>query len=100
VQHRFSVGSEHFGPELMLLCLTSGLRTVEVPVNYLPRVGVSSVTGSKGKAFRLGVRMGFHIVAFRLRTLGRKQRVDWKSGDGTDAVVADPPDAAPHSTSA
>src|SRR5205085_10702383 len=50
VRHRVSGGSEHFGPELMLLCLTSGLRTVEVPVNYLPRVGVSSVTGDFGKA--------------------------------------------------
>ena len=79
VRHRFSVGSEHFGPELMLLCLTSGLRTVEVPVNYLPRVGLSSVTGDFGKAFRLGLRMGVLIVGFRLRTLGRKQRVDWKS---------------------
>jgi hypothetical protein len=84
----------------MLLCLTSGLRTVEVPVNYLPRVGVSSVTGSTGKAFRLGVRMGFHIVGFRLRTLGRKQRVDWKSGDDTGAVVSDSPSALPDSTSA
>jgi glycosyltransferase involved in cell wall biosynthesis len=100
VQDRFSIGSEHFGPQLMLLCLTSGLRTVEVPVNYLPRVGVSSVTGSTRKAIGLGVRMGVHIVGFRLRTLGRKQRVDWKSGDETDVVGADPPDAAPHSTSA
>ena len=66
----------------MLLCITSGLRTVEVPVNYLPRVGVSSVTGDLGKAFRLGVRMGVYILGFRLRTLGRKQRVDWKIGRG------------------
>jgi len=79
VRHRFRVGSEHFGPELMLLCLTSGLRTVEVPVNYLPRVGVSSVTGDLGKALRLGLRMGVYILGFRLRTLGRKQRVDWKT---------------------
>jgi len=90
VQHRFSVGSEHFGPELMLLCITSGLRTVEVPVNYLPRVGVSSVTGSRGKAIRLGMRMAAHIVSFRLRTLGRKERVDWKSGDDASAAAVPP----------
>ncbi len=80
VRNRFSVGSEHFGPELMLLCITSGLRTVEVPVNYLPRVGVSSVTGNLGKAARLGLRMFVHILAFRLRTLGRRQGVDWRRG--------------------
>jgi glycosyltransferase involved in cell wall biosynthesis len=71
VRHRFTVGGEHFGPELMLLCLTADLRVVEVPVNYLPRVGVSSVTGDLGKAVRLGLRMAGFIVAFRLRSLGR-----------------------------
>jgi glycosyltransferase involved in cell wall biosynthesis len=91
VEPRFTVGSQHFGPELMLLCITSGLRTVEVPVNYLPRVGVSSVTGSRGKAFRLGVRMGIFILGFRLRTLGRRQRVDWKIGGGAGAVSLAPP---------
>ncbi|HVL05291.1 MAG TPA: glycosyltransferase family 2 protein [Acidimicrobiales bacterium] len=71
IQDRFSVGGEHFGPELMLLCLTTDLRIIEVPVNYLPRVGTSSVTGDLGKAVRLGLRMVRFIVAFRLRTLGR-----------------------------
>jgi glycosyltransferase involved in cell wall biosynthesis len=94
VRDRFTVGSEHFGPELMLLCITSGLRTVEVPVNYLPRVGVSSVTGSRGKAIRLGARMAVHILGFRLRTLGRKQRVDWKSGDDSQAGLTLPGSAA------
>lgn len=55
----------------MLLCLTTDLRVIEVPVNYLPRVGASSVTGDLGKAVRLGLRMVGFIVSFRLRTLGR-----------------------------
>ena len=73
---RFTVGGSHFGPELMLLTIVSGARFVEVPVNYLPRVGVSSVTGDLGKAIRLGVQMVAFILRFRLATVGRADRPD------------------------
>ena len=70
----FTVGGSHFGPELMLLTIVSGARIVEVPVNYLPRVGVSSVTGDLRKAVVLGCQMILFILRFRLATLGRSQR--------------------------
>lgn len=75
IQPKFSVGGSHFGPELMLLVITSGARVVEVPVNYLPRVGTSSVTGDLGKAIRLGLQMIAYVLAFRLRVLrgGRRK---------------------------
>jgi glycosyltransferase involved in cell wall biosynthesis len=66
IQHKFTVGGSHFGPELMLLTITSGARVVEVPVNYLPRVGVSAVTGDMRKAIRLGFEMIAFILKFRL----------------------------------
>lgn len=69
IQPKFSVGGSHFGPELMLLVITSGARVVEVPVNYLPRVGESSVTGDLGKAIKLGVQMIGFVITFRLRHL-------------------------------
>jgi glycosyltransferase involved in cell wall biosynthesis len=71
---RFTVGGSHFGPELMLLIIVSGARFVEVPINYLPRVGVSSVTGDLVKAAVLGVQMIGFILRFRLATLGRARR--------------------------
>ena len=55
----------------MLRVITSGARFVEVPVNYLPRVGTSAVTGDLGKAVRLGLQMIVFILRYRLRTLGR-----------------------------
>src|SRR3954447_24125633 len=70
----FAVGDSHFGPELMLRVITSGARFVEVPVNYLPRVGHSAVTGDQRKAFVLGLQMIAYILAFRLATLGRSRR--------------------------
>jgi glycosyltransferase involved in cell wall biosynthesis len=74
IEGRFSVGGSHFGPELMLLVIDSGARFVEVPVNYLPRVGVSSVTGDLWKAIVLGIQMVFFILRFRLKTLGHPRR--------------------------
>ncbi len=74
IQDKFTVGGSHFGPELMLLTIASGARIVEVPVNYLPRVGVSSVTGDLRKAIVLGLQMIVFILRFRLRSIGRTRR--------------------------
>lgn len=74
IQDSFTVGGSHFGPELMLLTITSGARVVEVPINYLPRVGVSAVTGDLGKAIRLGVEMTGYVLKFRLNSIGRARR--------------------------
>ncbi len=52
-----TVGGSHAGAEIMLLTITSGARFVEVPVNYLPRVGTSSVTGKRMAAIGVGLRM-------------------------------------------
>lgn len=67
VAENMKIGGSHAGPEIMLLTITSGARFVEIPVNYLPRVGVSSVTGSQLVAFRLGLTMIKLILRFRLR---------------------------------
>jgi len=74
IQDKFTIGGSQFGPELMLLTITSGARWVEVPVNYLPRVGESAVTGDLGKALVLGMQMIMLILRFRLRTLGPRPR--------------------------
>lgn len=91
IQPKFSVGGSHFGPELMLLVITSGARVVEVPVNYLPRVGESSVTGDFGKAVRLGLQMIVFVLKFRLRVFrsGRAKaapRTITTTSAGSDAI--------------
>lgn len=68
---QFAVGDSHFGPELMLRVITSGARFVEVPVNYLPRVGFSAVTGDMRKAVLLGLQMIAFILRYRVATLGQ-----------------------------
>ena len=57
IASQMTVGGNHAGAEIMLLTVSSGARFVEVPVNYLPRVGASSVTGSRAAAIQVGLRM-------------------------------------------
>src|SRR5215212_2096800 len=68
------VGGSHAGVEVMLLAICSGARSVEVPLNYLPRVGTSSVTGKRIVVIGVGMRMIELILRFRFRGPGRPAR--------------------------
>jgi len=74
VAMEMKVGGNHAGVEIMLLAIVSGARFVEVPVNYLPRVGRSSVTGSRLAAILIGLRMTELVLRFRRRAPRRLLR--------------------------
>lgn len=74
VAETMRVGGSHAGVEIMLLAICSGARSVEVPLNYLPRVGTSSVTGKRIVAVGVGLRMIELILRFRFRGPGRPAR--------------------------
>ncbi len=91
VAERMRIGGNHAGPEMMLIAITNGARFVEIPVNYLPRVGTSSATGSPIAAIGIGLRMIAMILRFRARTprsIVRPQRLSHDSG--TDTGVGSP----------
>jgi len=74
VAARMKTGGSHAGAEVMLLTILSGRRFVEVPVNYLPRVGASSVTGKPLAAIGVGLRMLLLVLQYRLRAPRRIER--------------------------
>jgi glycosyltransferase involved in cell wall biosynthesis len=74
VAEEMTVGGSHAGAEILLRAITSGRRFVEVPVNYLPRVGISSVTGKPRTALAVGLRMILLIARIRARTPRRMPR--------------------------
>jgi glycosyltransferase involved in cell wall biosynthesis len=74
VADNLTVGGQHAGAEILMLVLVSGTRYVEIPVNYLPRVGRSSVTGDPMKAFVLGLRMIALVIGYRFRSPRRLPR--------------------------
>ena len=67
IEDKFTIGGSHFGPESMLLTIIEKISFIEIPVNYKERVGVSSVTGNKWKAFILGITMIVLILKFFIR---------------------------------
>lgn len=71
IRTQFRIGGNFSGPEMMLLSAIHGLKMVQIPVNYFPRVGKSSVTGDFGKAVGVGVRMIGLILRHRLRSIRR-----------------------------
>jgi glycosyltransferase involved in cell wall biosynthesis len=68
LEGKFTIGGSAFGPEMMLLSLLHNLRVIQIPVNYLPRIGVSSVTGDIRKAILLGLWMIGLVLRYRVRS--------------------------------
>ena len=73
IQPYFTVGTSHFGPEMMLLIIKKKIKFIEIPVNYKERVGKSSVTGSRWKSFVLGLMMIALVLRYRFKKLRRKR---------------------------
>ena len=70
IRPHFSIGTSHFGFEMMILIALKPVRAIEISINYRQRVGKSSVTGSFEKAFTLGMTMiGFGLRHYLLYSL-------------------------------
>jgi len=67
MQGSYEIAGNAFGPEMMIRTFQNRLKTIQIPVNYLPRVGQSSVTGDPAKAFGLGMWMIWLITKERFR---------------------------------
>lgn len=65
---KLSVTGSHFQPEFMINCIRNSTKVIEIPVEYLPRKGVSKITGRLSKAARLGVTMILFILKTRFIT--------------------------------
>jgi glycosyltransferase involved in cell wall biosynthesis len=79
-----TVGGSHFLPEMVVLALADGLRVLEIPVNYRPRVGISKITGRFSKVLSTGLRMRGLILRYRL-TSRRVPRAGRRRSEETSA---------------
>lgn len=62
--NQFEIGGSHFSPEMIIVALKNGLKTVEIPVKYRVRIGESKITYNKWRSFLLGLKM-IRLVLFR-----------------------------------
>lgn len=65
----FTIGTQHFGPQMTLIVAKIQTPFMEIPVNYCPRIGRSSVTGSRKKTFVLAIKMICLISKYRFKKL-------------------------------
>jgi glycosyltransferase involved in cell wall biosynthesis len=66
IKNKFIVTGNAFNPDMMLQIIRSRIKFIEIPLNYLKRVGKSSVTGSQIRAFLVGLSMIGLILKHRL----------------------------------
>lgn len=69
IKDKFTVGSSHFLPEMVILAILEKSHIVEIPVNYRSRRGESKITGYKIRAFVVGMRMIYLILNYWLKNL-------------------------------
>jgi glycosyltransferase involved in cell wall biosynthesis len=62
----FDIKSNFFSPEMIIVGFQLNCKSIQIPVNYKERIGLSSVTGDLKKAFVLGLKMIFLIFVMRL----------------------------------
>lgn len=59
------VGGSSFSPEMIVECLKSGMKVVEIPVWYKARIGESKITSTSWKSLVLGIEMILLILKER-----------------------------------
>lgn len=57
VMNKFSIGGSSFSPEMIIKCVKSGMKVIEIPVWYKERIGDSKITSNFWKSFTLGLEM-------------------------------------------
>lgn len=78
IGEQFTVGGNHFSPEIMLLAITNKLSLIEIPVNYKSRIGTSKITGNMIKTIEVALKMIYLIFKYRLKTLFPKNKNEGK----------------------
>ncbi len=63
----FTQDGSAFGLEMLLLAIIRRTKVVQIPINYHPRVGHSSVTGHLGESLVLGFQMIRMVFSMRCR---------------------------------
>jgi len=66
---KYSPGGADFSPELIIWIVRRRIKTVEIPVILLPRVGRSHYTGTVLRAAMLGFKMLWLITKYRFRKI-------------------------------
>ena len=79
IENKFTVQGNAFNLDMMLQVIKNGIDFIEIPINYKKRVGISTVTGNKVKAFFLGLSMVFLIFRHRFGLIKIRKYIPQKA---------------------
>jgi hypothetical protein len=65
IQKDFTTGDSRFSPDMIISAIKNGISIIEIPVSYGKRIGTSTITGNKWRAFTLGLKMIKLIICRR-----------------------------------
>ncbi|MFH1451639.1 MAG: glycosyltransferase family 2 protein [archaeon] len=63
IKRKFVIAGMEFNPDMMLQIIRNKIRFIEIPVNYLKRVGQSSATGDMKRTIIIG--LGMIVLIFK-----------------------------------
>ncbi|MBI4017065.1 MAG: glycosyltransferase family 2 protein [Candidatus Aenigmarchaeota archaeon] len=69
IMPHFSIGGNYFSPEMIVLTAMHRIPFVEIPVNFLQRIGESRGAANFLKAFKLGMYMIGLICYYRINSI-------------------------------
>jgi len=67
IQPHFTIGGNHFSPEIDMLIALKKIPFVEIPVHYLQRVGESHGSGKFISALKLGIKKILLILKYKIK---------------------------------
>lgn len=71
IKQKFIIKKNEFNPDMTLQIIRNKIKFIEIPINYKERIGKSSVTGNKFKAFILAIKMILLILKHRCNLIKR-----------------------------
>lgn len=74
IKNKFTVTGNEFNPDMMLQVIRNDISYIEIPVKYLRRVGVSSVTGDFKRTIKVGLKMILLIFKHRLNLINTEDK--------------------------
>ena len=69
IKKKFVITGNEFNPDMMLQVIRNKIKYIEIPISYLRRVGVSSVTGDMKRTIPVGLKMILLIIKHRLNII-------------------------------
>ncbi|MEK6875324.1 MAG: glycosyltransferase family 2 protein [Nanoarchaeota archaeon] len=75
IKNKLIITGNEFNPDMMLQVIKNKIPYIEIPVRYLRRVGVSSVTGDMKRTIPVGLKMILLILMHRLNIIHQKIKI-------------------------